>query len=129
MLEDALGSEDFGTSLDVYEYFINDADGGAVKGDLNEQEYQGIPDSPNRYEERAMNSYDQYIGVEVMLPYRKGKKIMGKIRKCIKHYDIRTGVVQYNYMHEKYLYGVEYHDRKTDQLTDIIMAENMISKV
>ena len=107
-----------------------------LSGDPNEQEYQGITDSPNiddiidnRYGERVMNAYDQYIGFEVMIPYRKGKKIMGKIRKCIKHYDIRTGVVQYNYMHEKYLYGVEYHDRKTDQLTDIIMAENMISKV
>ena len=34
-LEDALGSEDFGTSLDGYDSFINDDEEGIAKGDPN----------------------------------------------------------------------------------------------
>ena len=65
-LEDALRSDDFGTSLGEYEPFINDDKEGIDKGDPNEKGYQGPPDSPeideiidNSDEERAANSYDQ----------------------------------------------------------------------
>ena len=40
-LEDALRSEDFGTSLDVYDSFINDDEDGIDKGDPNKEGYQG----------------------------------------------------------------------------------------
>ena len=66
LLESALGSEYFGTSLDGYDSFINDDEDGIAKGDPNEDVYQGPPDSPeideiidNSDEERAANSYDQ----------------------------------------------------------------------
>ena len=78
-MEYALGSEDFSTSLDGYYSFINDDEEGIAKGDPNEEGYQGPPDSPemdeiidNSDEERVANSYDQYIGAEVVLPDRKG---------------------------------------------------------
>ena len=65
-MEDALGREDFGTSLDGYESFINDYEEGIGKGDPNKEGYQGPPDSPekdeiidNSDEERAANSYEQ----------------------------------------------------------------------
>ena len=38
-LEDALGSEEFGASLNGYESFINDDEEGTSKGGLNEEEY------------------------------------------------------------------------------------------
>ena len=67
-LEYVLGIEEFGTSLDVYDSFINDDEEGIFKGDHKEEGYQGPPDSPEIYEiiynsdeERASNSYDQYI--------------------------------------------------------------------
>ena len=109
-LEDALGSEYFGTSLDGYESFINDDEEGISKGDPNEEEYQGPPHSPDIYEimdnsdeERAANSYDQYIGDEVLLPDRKGEKLMGKIRKSFIYDDTSTGEGDYNSMHGKSL--------------------------
>ena len=43
-LEAALVSENFGTSLDVYDSFINDNEGGTAKGNPNEEDYQGLPD-------------------------------------------------------------------------------------
>ena len=60
------------------------------------EEYQGPPDSPEIYdiidnsdEERTSKYYNQYIGVEVVLPVWKGEKIMGKFRKRIKYGDIK----------------------------------------
>ena len=73
-LEDGLGSEDFGTSLDGYDSFINYDEEGIDKGDPNEEGYQGPPDYPEIYEiidnsneEREDSSYEQYIGAEFML--------------------------------------------------------------
>ena len=68
------------------------------------------PDSPEIYEmldnideERAANSYDQYIGDEVVLSYRKGEKLMGKFRKRVRYYDTSTSEGNYNAMHDKSL--------------------------
>ena len=46
-LEVALGSEDYGTSLDGYESFIHDDGEGVAKGEPIEEGYQGPPDSPD----------------------------------------------------------------------------------
>ena len=45
-LEDVLGSEDFGTSLDGYDSFVNDYEEGIAKFDPNKEGYQGPPYSP-----------------------------------------------------------------------------------
>ena len=45
-MEDTLGSEDFGTSLDGSESIINDDEESTAKDDHNEEEYQVIPYSP-----------------------------------------------------------------------------------
>ena len=97
-LEDALGSEEFGTSLDEYDSFIDDDEESIANGDPNEEGYQGPPYFPeideiidNIDEERAANYYDQYIGAEVVIPVWKGDKILVKLRKRIKYDDISTG--------------------------------------
>ena len=51
---------------------------------------------------------------------------MGKVRKRIKYNDIITGEGYYNAIHDKYLYGVDYYDRTTEQLKIKITAENML---
>ena len=96
-MEDALVIGDFGTSLDVYDSFVNNYEEGIPKGDPNEEGYQEYPDSPeideiidNSDEERVANSYDQYIEAEVVLPDQKAKKIMGKARKCVRYDDTST---------------------------------------
>ena len=45
-LEDVLGSNDVGTSLDGYDSLINDDEEGIAKFDSNKEGYQGPPDSP-----------------------------------------------------------------------------------
>ena len=112
-LEDSLGSEDFGTSFYGYDSFINDDKEGTVMGYPNDDEYQGLPDSPEIYciiynsdEERSAKYNDQYIGAGVLLSHRKGDKLMAEVRKCIKYDDISAGKVNYNAMHNKSVYEV-----------------------
>ena len=54
---------------------------------------------------------------------------MGKVRKHVIYYEKRTGKGNYNAMHDKYLYEVEYTDGTTEQLEANIIAENMLSQV
>ena len=110
-MEDVLEIEYFVTSLDGYDSFINDDEEGIAKGDPNKEGYQGPPDYPeideiidNSDEEKAANSYDQYIGSEVVLLDMKGEKIMGEVRKCVIYDDTSTGEGNYNAMHDKSLY-------------------------
>ena len=77
----------------------------------------------------AANSYEKYIWAEVVVPDRKGKKLIGKIRKYIKYDDIITGEGHYIVMHEKYVYEVDYTDLTVEQQKDNITTENMRSKV
>ena len=135
-LEDLLGSEEFGDSLDGYDSFINDDEQGIAKGDPNEEGYHGPPYIPdideiiyNSDEERAASSYDQYIGDEVLLPDRKGEKLMGEVSKFVRYHDTIKGEGNYNAMRDKSLYKVKYPDGTTEQLADNIIYENMLSQV
>ena len=72
--------------MDVYDSLINDDEESISKGETNKEGYQGPPNSPeideiidNSDEERVANSYDVYIWDEVVLPDRKGEKLMGKV--------------------------------------------------
>ena len=71
---------------------------GIAKDEPNEVGYQGPQDYPdideiidNSNEEMSANSYDQYIGAGVVLPDRKGEKIMRKVRKRVICDDTSTG--------------------------------------
>ena len=84
--------------MDGYESFVNDDTECNTKGDTNELGYKGLTYSPdisdiidNRYKEIAYNSYGQYIGAEVVLPYCKSLKTMGKVSNYVKYVDISTG--------------------------------------
>ena len=115
---------------------MNDDEEGIAKGDPNKQGCQGPPYSPeineiidNSGEERAANSYDQYIRDEVVLHYWKGGNIMGKVGKRVRYDEISTSKGNYNDMHDKYLYEVEYPNGRTEQLAANIMAVLLMSQV
>ena len=58
-----------------------------------------------------------------MLPDKKGEKLMGKVRKRVRYDDTSSGKVNYNAMHDKSLYEVEYPDGMTEKLAANIIAE------
>ena len=77
----------------------------------------------------AANSWYQYIGDEVVLPDWKGEKLMAKVRKRVRQDGTSTSEGNYNAMHDKSLYEVEYHDGTTEKLEANITAGNMLSQV
>ena len=112
---------------------MNDDEEGIDNGDPNEYGYQGPPDCPeiyeiidNRGEEREANSYDQYIGAEVVLPDQKGEKLMGKVRKRVIYDYTITCEGNYNYMHDNYICEVKYPDGTTEKLAANIIIENIL---
>ena len=118
-----------------YDSFINDDEKGVDKGDPNEGVFQRPPDSPdideiidNSDEDRAANYYDQCIRDEVVLHDQKGERLMVKVSKCVRCDDTSTGEGNYNSMHDKSLYEVEYHDGTIEQLTSNITAKSMLSQ-
>ena len=54
---------------------------------------------------------------------------MGRVRKRVIYDGTSTDEGNCNSMHEKSLYKVEYPDGTTEQLTDNVIAENMLSQV
>ena len=64
-----------------------------------------------------------------MIPDWKGEKIMKKARKHVRYDDTGKSKGNYNSIHDKYLYEVEYPDGTMKQLAVNIIAENMLSQV
>ena len=54
---------------------------------------------------------------------------MGKVRKRVRYDDTRASKGNYNSMHGKSLYKVEYTNVTMEQLSDNIIAGNMLSRV
>ena len=52
---------------------------------------------------------------------------MRKVRKRVIYDDTSTAKGNYNAMHDKSLYEIEYTDGTTEQLASNIIAENMLS--
>ena len=116
--------------MDGCYYFIDYDYEGVAKGDPNEEVFQGPPNFPeideiidNSDEERAANSYDLYVGAEVMLPGWKSEKIIGKFSKRVRYDDKSTGKGNYNVIHYKSLYKVEYPCGTTEILAGDIIDE------
>ena len=49
-----------------------------------------------------------------MIPDRKGEKLMGEVRKRVRYNETSTGEGNYNAMHGKSLYEVEFPDGTTE---------------
>ena len=64
-----------------------------------------------------------------MIHVRKGEKLIWKASKRVRYDDTSTGEGNYNSMHDKYLYEVEYSDGMTEQLTANIIAESIMPQV
>ena len=61
-----------------------------------------------------------------MLPDRNGDKLLVNVINLVRYDDTTTGEVNYNSMHDNYVYEVEYPDITTEQIADNIIAEHML---
>ena len=109
------------------EYIIEDDDKDIVKNDVilppgyeeEEDNYFGLPGVPDIDEminaenaETESDSYDKFVGVDVILPYSADQKLMAKVRRKIKS-DDRNSANYYNPLKDHSVYEIEFPVRQT----------------
>ena len=91
--ESAIGADKFMSYLDVMDTLINE-EVPPQEEDVWEEPYQVLPESPDMEDvmdqenaEKAVDTYDQFVGAEVFLPDERGRKIMASTTKRVKNND------------------------------------------
>ena len=90
-LESVIGADEFMLYLGGMNEFINKEVPSQKEEDVWEEPHQGLPDSPEmddvvnqENDEKAIDTYDQFVGAEVCLLYELGIKIMARVTKSVK---------------------------------------------
>lgn len=78
--------------------------------------------------ESEADTYDQYIGAEVVLPNAADEKLMAKVRRKV-HSDDRNSGESYNPILDSSVYEVQFSDGTTDEIAANVIAECMLSQV
>ena len=78
--------------------------------------------------ESEADTYDKYIGAEVVLPNAADEKLMARVRKKIRSDDRNDGK-KYNPILDASVYEVQFSDGTTDEIAANVIAENMLSRV
>ena len=90
-LDYEIGSNEFMSDLNGIDAFINEEVQSQEGGDVWEEPYQVLPDSSEMDEvmdqendEKAVDTYDQFVGTEVCIPDELGRKTTSRVTKCVK---------------------------------------------
>ena len=80
--------------------------------------------------EKAVDTYDQFVGAEVCLPYELGRTIMVVFTKRVKYNKIDPrGIEHPTFFEDHSLYEVSFSNGRTEELAANVISENMISQV
>jgi len=100
----------------------------------NEGDYFGLPRTPDIDEmiksedaKAEADSYDKFIGVDVVLPNSADQKLMARVRKKISS-DDRNEPNYYNPLRDHSKYEIVFPDGTTDEVEANIIAESMVSE-
>ena len=73
------------------------------------------------------DTYDKYVGVDVILPNSADQKLMARVKKKVKS-DDRNDPRFYNPLRDHSLYEIEFPDGTTDEVEANLIAECMVSE-
>ena len=137
MLESDIVADEFMKDIDSMNAFIDEEVPSQKEDDDWEEAYQVLPDSPymeavvdQEYSEKDFDTYDRFVGAEVCLPDKQGRKIMARVTKRVKYNegDLR-GIENPILFEDHSLYVVSFSNGQTEDLTARVTAENMLSQV
>ena len=125
------------SNLDNLEDFVNDDIPSIDEDDIWEEQYNGLPETPELDDKvdqndpvHATDTYDKLVGAEVCIPDSKGMKMMAKVVKRIKDNNgTPVGTSHENIFNNHSLYEVKYPDGETAELEYNVIAENMMSQI
>ncbi|GFH49007.1 hypothetical protein CTEN210_05483 [Chaetoceros tenuissimus] len=135
-VSDAFGADNFVSDLDGFDKVINEdvplvketETGYSVHDNIAVPEVDDVVDHDNAVKQQ--DTYDMYIGAEVLFPNAVGDERMGKVVKRLRKNDgepSNTG--SYNQLHDTALYQVEFPSGLTENIQANIIAENMFAQV
>jgi len=99
-----------------------------------EGDYFGLPGMPDIDEmissenaKAEADSYDKFVGVDVILPNSADQKLMARVRRKIKS-DDRNSANYYNPLRDHSVYEIEFPDGTTDEIEANLIAESMVAE-
>ena len=102
--------------------------------DDDDEDYFGLADVPdidemiNNENERAQSdSYDKYIGAEIIFPNSADQGLMAKVKRKLKSND-QNGSDYYNPLRDHSRYEVEFPGGTTDEVEANVIAESMVAE-
>ena len=78
-------------------------------------------------ERTQSDSYDKYIGAEIILPNSADQSLMAKVKRKLKSND-QNSSNYYNPLRDHSRYEVEFPDGTTDEIEANVIAESMVSE-
>ena len=103
-------------------------------GYADDGDYFGLSESPdidkiisNENERTQSDSYDKYIGAEIILPNSADQSLMAKVKKKISSND-RNNPNYYNPLRDHNRYEVQFPDGTTDEVEANVIAESMVAE-
>ncbi len=113
--------------------FVKD-DVAVPTGYEDDGDYFGQPDVPdiddvidNENERTQSDSYDKYIGAEIVLPNSADQNLMVRVKKKVMSND-KNGADYYNPIRDHSRYEVEFPDGSVDEVEANVIAESMITE-
>ena len=97
-------------------------------------DYFGLEDAPdiddiidNENERTQSDSYDKYIGTEIILPNSADQNLIARVKKKVRSDDKNTPDY-YNPIRDHSVYEVQFPDGTTDEVDANMMAESMVAE-
>ena len=80
--------------------------------------------------EKSVDTYDQFVGAEVCLPDEQGRKMMAIVTNRVKENEGNPrGIEHPTLFSDHSLYKVSFPNGQTEDLTENVISENMLSQV
>ncbi|GFH48949.1 hypothetical protein CTEN210_05425 [Chaetoceros tenuissimus] len=135
-VSDAFGADNFVSDLDGFDKMINEdvplvketETGYSIHDDIAVPEIDDVVDHDDAVKQQ--DTYDMYIGAEVLFPNAVGDERMGKVvKRLCKNDGEPSNTGSYNPLHDTALYQVEFPSGLTENIQANIIAENMFAQV
>ena len=116
-----IGADEFISDLDGMDAFIKEEVPSQEEWDVLNEPYQGLPNSPDMDDavyqdlfEKAVYTYNHFVGAEVYLPGERGRKMISRVTKRVRDNNGNPrGIEQPELFADHSLYEVSFPNGRT----------------
>ena len=134
--------ESLNRHIDATSEYVNEENGDDfIKDDVpvpmgyeDDGDYFGLPKAPDiddvidsENDRTQSDTYDKYIGAEIVLPNSADQNLMAKVKKKLSSND-KNSPNYYNPLRDRSRYEVQFPDGTTDEVEANVIAESMVAE-